>query len=361
MIHPNHTTMPLQKSAAPAALLLAASLFTINSARAWDYEGHRVVNQLALAALPTNFPAFVRAPAAAERVAFLGGEPDRWRNQGDGRNPTDDIVLSHFSGPDHYLDLEQLADYGLTAETVPTLRYDFAAKLALARAAHPEKFPPIDPLKNNDHTRELVGFAPWAITEYCGKLRSGFSYLKAFQDYGGTPEEIANAQENLIYIMGVMGHFVGDCAQPLHVTQHHHGWVGENPRGYATNASIHAWIDGGFFKKTGGVQAAPLVKRIRPAKIANDPTKRDDLFRQVLAYLMETHKLVEPLYQLDKDKKLSPESPTASEGREFLDAQLVRGGQMLGDLWFSAWQQAGEDKYLIRQLTERSGAKAKRP
>ena len=54
-----------------------------------------------------------------------------------------------------------------------------------------------------------------------------------------------------------------------------------------------------------------------------------------MAYLVETHKLVEPLYQLEKDKKLSPENPNAAEGREFLDAQLVRGGQMLGDLWFS--------------------------
>jgi len=37
---------------------------------------------------------------------------------------------------------------------------------------------------------------------------------------------------------------------------------------------------------------------------------------------------------------------------------LVAGAQMLGDLWFSAWQQATEDRYLIRQLTERKAAKA---
>src|SRR5882672_11497865 len=35
---------------------------------AWDYEGHRLVNQLALASLPANFPAFVKPPAAQERV-----------------------------------------------------------------------------------------------------------------------------------------------------------------------------------------------------------------------------------------------------------------------------------------------------
>ena len=38
---------------------------------AWDYEGHRLVNQLAVATLPTNFPAFVQTPEARERIAFL--------------------------------------------------------------------------------------------------------------------------------------------------------------------------------------------------------------------------------------------------------------------------------------------------
>jgi hypothetical protein len=64
----------------PSALALLAFLqFGAHLARAWDYEGHRVVNQLGLASLPTNFPAFAREPAPAERIAFLAGEMDRWR------------------------------------------------------------------------------------------------------------------------------------------------------------------------------------------------------------------------------------------------------------------------------------------
>ena len=332
------------------SLTVALIHFALFSARAWDYEGHRAVNQLALAALPKDFPAFVLTPAAKERIAFLAGEPDRWRNI------SDDPALSHYSGPDHYLDMEQLEDYGLTPQTVPPLRYDFTAKLALARAAHPDKFAAIDPARNKDHTRELVGFAPWAITENCGKLRSGFSYLKAFQDYGGTPEEIANAQANIIYIMGVMGHYVGDCSQPLHVTKHHHGWVGANPHGYATNSSFHSWIDGGFFKKTGGIKVEMLAGKVRHARIVSDPLKQDDLFRQVMAYLLETGKQVEPLYQLEKEHKLSPDDEKSAEGRVFLDGQLVKGGQMLGDLWYSAWQQAREDSFLVRQLKDRAAS-----
>ena len=332
-------------------LSLAASILILTcaneTARAWDYEGHRTVNQLALVALPTNFPAFALTPEARERIAFLAGEADRWRNS------TNDLALSHCAGPDHYFDMEEIEDYGLTAATLPPLRYDMTAILAMSRAVHPEKFEPIDPAKNADHTRELVGFAPWAIAEYQGKLRSGFSYLKAFQDYGGTAEEIANAQANIIYIMGVMGHFVGDCAQPLHATKHHHGWVGANPNGYATNKSFHSWIDGGFYRKDGGIRLKELSPAIRTAKIVGDPFKQDDMFRQMVRYIEGTHKLVEPLYQLEKDHKLSPDNGQSAEGRTFLNAQLVRGGQMLGDLWFSAWQQATEDRYLISELKKR--------
>src|SRR5207245_10998215 len=62
------------------ALLGCACLATAVTVFGWDYEGHRTVNQLALASLPADFPAFVREPANAERIAFLAGEPDRWRN-----------------------------------------------------------------------------------------------------------------------------------------------------------------------------------------------------------------------------------------------------------------------------------------
>src|SRR5437879_13054485 len=104
--------------------LLARSLVIVtfvelspHSLLAWDYEGHRIVNQLALASLPTNFPSFVRTPAVSERVAFLAGEPDRWRN-------TPDLSLKHFNGPDPYLDVEGLATYGLIPAMLPVFRSD---------------------------------------------------------------------------------------------------------------------------------------------------------------------------------------------------------------------------------------------
>jgi hypothetical protein len=343
---------------APAwALIAGVSLF------AWDYEGHRMVNQLALASLPADFPAFVREPAAAERIAFLSGEPDRWRN-------VPDLPLRHYNGMDHYCDLEQLADAGLDAATVPSLRYEFAAQFAAGRAAHAGKFPPVEPTKNTDHSREWPGFSPWAITEYYGKLKSAFAYLKAF-DEAGTPEEIANARADIIYLMGVMGHYVADSAQPLHTTMHHNGWVGPNPNGYTTWPGFHAWIDGGFGFKA-GIKLGELVPRVTPAQLlalANQPDGRDPVFVDVMNYLLAQNQLVEPLYQLEKAGKLSNDrekaernrqfpGPVDAGGRAFVEGQLLKGGEMLGALWLTAWKQAGPDVYLRAQLLKRQAAPA---
>jgi hypothetical protein len=320
---------------------------------AWDYEGHRLVNQLALASLPKDFPAFAVTDEAQQRIAFLAGEPDRWRN-------TTNLELKHVNAPDHYLDLEEVSLYDLKPETLPPLRYDFMAQIARARAAHPDRFPPIDPAKDTDHTRELSGFLPWTMTEYYAKLKSEFSYLKAFQAAGGTPVEIANAQANIIYTMGVMGHFYGDSSQPLHTTMHFNGWVGANPHHYTTNRSFHGWIDGGYILKTdieGDLDA--MKKKLRPAQpvaFNGQPAQSDQIFPAVVAFIAEQNKLVEPLYQMEQDKKLSGEGETGLQGKPFIEGQLIKGGQLLGDIWYSAWQQAPVDDYLARQLRRRGEA-----
>jgi hypothetical protein len=338
----------MKRLAAPAIALLAFLQIGATLALAWDYEGHRAVNQLALTSLPTNFPAFVREPAAVERICFLAGEMDRWRN-------TPDLPLKHYSFPDHYMDVEEVATYGLKPEMLPPFRYDFVAELALIRKAHPEKFPAPDAEFNQDHTRGLVGLLPWGIAESVAKLKSEFSYLKAYEE-AGTPEEIANAQANIIYVMGVMGHLVGDSAQPLHTTIHHHGWVGDNPHGYTTSRGFHSWIDGGFFSKTGGANLQALKSKLHTAQLVTidgRPAKPEETFQVAMLFLVEQNKQVEALYQLEKDGKLSGEGEKGLEGKAFLEGQLLKAGQLLGDFWYSAWQEAPPDTFLKGQLAKR--------
>jgi hypothetical protein len=170
--------------------------------------------------------------------------------------------------------------------------------------------------------------------------------------------EIANAEADCIYVMGVMGHFVGDGSQPLHTTKYFNGWVGENPKGYTTRTSFHGWIDGGYFKKTGGIHLETLVGKIHPAEKIANASEPDGMFRDVVNYLVNQNKYVEPLYEMEKDGRLSGEGANGLEGRTFLDGQLIKAGQMLGNIWLTAWQDAPDDKYLARQLQQRATAAA---
>ena len=326
-------------------MLLFACLVGFN-ASAWDYDGHRTVTRIALATLPTNFPAFVRTPEARERIAFLSGEPDRWRN-------TPDLGLRHFNNPDHYFDVDYLPDHGLALEKLTPFRYEFVGQVALARIAHSNQVPAIDAAKDADRTRALIGFLPWTIAEQYSKLKSAFSYLKTFQENGGTADEIRNAQENIVYLMGVLSHFVGDGSQPLHMTKHYNGWVGDNPHGFTTSRSFHAWIDGGFIARA-QIDANVLVEKARPARLREQANSgiHTNIFPAVVEYLKQQFEQVLPLYQLDKDGKLAPKQPSP-EGVAFLTRQLQQGGQMLGDLWLTAWHYAPPDTFLRAQLAKR--------
>ena len=319
-----------------------AAIFFCFYAKAWDYERHRLVNDLALTALPKDFPSFVQTDSNRERIMFLGGEPDRWRNNYD-------RALRHLNSPDHYFDVEYLEQYQLKAAKLSHFRYQFVEQMAIARRTF--KLPL--PSENPDNIKGHPGFLPWSINEHYLKLVSAFSYLKVFEEMG-TTSEIANAHANVVYRMGILSHFVGDTSQPLHTTKHYNGWVGENPKDYTTSKRFHSWIDGGFFKATVAPDRSALIRRLKPAGLIKRPKARDDAsgqFQTIMKYVLAQHGLVEPLYQLEKEKKLSPDTP--STGRAFLEEQLMKGSQMLGNLWITAWKEAPPDRFLQSYLAKR--------
>lgn len=328
----------------PAALLAVVPLSSV----AWDYEGHRMVNQIALASLPKEFPAFVREPAASERIAFLSGEADRWRN-------SPDTALRHVNEPDHFFDLEDLQPHGLSVSNLSPFRHVFTVALAAGRKANPSGVPAVSEARNQNQNRQLIGFLPWSIAENYARLKSGFSYLKAFEE-NGTPDEIENAKQNIVYVMGVMGHYAGDAAQPLHTTRHYNGWVGANPSGYTTNTMFHSWIDGGFNIRS-GLKLEELSGKVRPAKPLFDalapPNRPHEVFPVAVGFIVAQHAMMEPLYRLEKDNKLSAEPGTEADGKAFLGGQILKGGQFLGDLWLTAWKEATPDTFLKAQLIKR--------
>ena len=135
---------------------------------------------------------------------------------------------------------------------------------------------------------------------------------------------------------------------------YHHGWTTNgNPNHYTTSFGFHAWVDGGFFYKTGGIDFKKLTAQTRPAQKIPAADAPDGIFQTAVAFIVEANKLVEPLYRLDRDGELSDKENRGAEGRAFLEGQLMKSGRFLGNLWLTAWLTAPEDTHLERELQNR--------
>lgn len=306
--------------AAMIALQLAAP------ALAWNAHGHRTITYLALDGLPKEAPDWLRDANVRNRIAFESSEPDRWRSSSISQ-------LHHINKPGHFIDIEDLADFGLTLETVPPLRNEYRRAMAIAKHLHPEHVKKYDAEKDQDRAQEFPGDALHAVSEEYAKLQSAFMHIRILERIND-PErafQLQQCRENAIYHMGILSHFVGDLAQPLHTTRHFNGWAGENPKGYTESKKFHSYIDGGVLEKHGLTFASVKPAAKFDAKIENPR----DPWKDVLTYVHKSHDRVEPLYAMEKSGDLDKEP-----GKELITSCLTDGASMLSALYWAAWTSA---------------------
>ncbi len=297
-----------------AGAVVLVPLILVQQSAAWGSDGHRMINRLAAAALPSDVPDFLRSPAALDAMEYFGPEPDRWKSLAEPE-------LSAAGSPEHYIDLEY-AD--LIGGPLPRKRYDFVRALAFAQKSHPDL--PLSP--------ESVGLQPYAATENYERLKA------AMRDY----RELAAAHKNtrpveceIVYTAGILGHFVADASQPLHVTIQFNGWTGPNPNGYTTEHKIHAQFETQFVGSNGAnidglKEVAPLI----PAK----PTLLGDVFEDYVIYLRHSNSLVEQTYKLEKAGAFNGAGTPA--GRAFVDERLAAGATELRNMIYTAWVRSAD-------------------
>jgi hypothetical protein len=288
--------------------LISLIFFQSDAAFAWGNEGHIYVNRVAAERIPTGMPRFLRR--AVTEIAYFGPEPDRWRS------PTE-FALKNSQEPDHFIDLERV-DW---LNPLPPGRYEFYRKLYEKRAAttdHPD-----------DYLPEHVGLQPYITMEVFGRLKVGFrEYRKLKADHRPTKP----VEDAIIFYAGWLGHYVADGAQPLHTTTRYNGWVGPNPNGYTTQHEIHAQFE--------TVYVGANISANDFAGFVHAPEKLDDPFAAYIAYLRQSHALVEKVYAIDKAGGFGGKG--SPEAFEFTTHRLAAGSQMLLNLWYTAWLQSAE-------------------
>ncbi len=238
------------------------------SAWPWGNDGHSAINRVAAEKLPSDVPSFLRN--AADQLAYIGPEPDRWREK-------TELALKLSQEPDHFIDLERVEGM-----TLPPDRYSYYRALYEKREATPGRPDYLLP--------EKVGLQPYIVMEVYGRLIVAFrEYRHAWRDQH-SPEF---AERDAIFYAGWLGHYVADGSNPLHTTIQYNGWTGANPNGYTTENTIHWKMEGQF--------VAANAKQLSFANLVSDtPQKLDDPFNDYLAYLRASNALVEKCYQLEK-------------------------------------------------------------
>jgi hypothetical protein len=281
--------------------LTMVSLLHPAVAMAWGEHGHRIAGQAAARTLPAEMPAFFRA--AGDQLGYLNPEPDRWRNR------DSDPALNGESAPEHFIDMELVPAGALAARD----RYAYLVEINKA-----------------GRTAAEVGLLPYRILELYQSLRIEFRLWRT------APDEMTRKwiEQRIINDAGILGHYVTDGSNPHHTSIHHHGWVGPNPHGYATDNGFHSRFESKYVETHISIDDL-LPAMSAPSKVLGDPRA------EILSYLERSHSELENLYEIDKRAKFDAETK-AAENKRFAVARLAAGSEMLRRLWWSAWVRSDE-------------------
>ncbi|MFN3513674.1 MAG: S1/P1 Nuclease [Phenylobacterium sp.] len=303
----------MTRTAALAAVLVVA--LSPAPALAWGSHGHRIVGEAAMAALPAEVPAFLRTPRAIADVGELSREQDR--TKGAGR------VHDHNRDPGHFVDLDEEGRVlgGPLFSPLPPTRAEYEKALQAAG---------LDSWKG--------GYLQYSIIDRHQHLAKEFGYWRAVgaalaREKDRTrrawlQRDLARREAQILQTIGDLSHFVGDGAQPLHVSVHYNGWGDyPNPKGY-TNARIHGPFEGEFVAQNVSAEAVRAgMAPFRPCDCAVEARTVD--------YLLASLTQVEPLYALEKAGGLRAGDP---RGRAFVTERLAAGASELRDMVTEAWR-----------------------
>lgn len=330
------------------ALAAFAALTCTSLTLAWDGAGHRMITRVAVANVGDDMPAWLKEQDSVLVAADAAQMPDRWRG-------VKVAQLTHLNNPDHYIDLEDLAEMGMTLRTMPILRHEYVKAITAARAKPDFKGEPVNAAKDLAKTDEYPGFLPIAAMESYGRLVGAFRMVRQFEtmakDDPTRTLQFTSAKWMSLHAIGNLSHFVGDAAQPLHTTKHHHGWIGDNPKGYTTEYSIHRYIDGDILRihKIGDADLKAKCSFTRTIK-------DDDLWESFASHVDRSHDHVEDIYRM----KLSGELEQAP-GKELIVARLADASEELAAWIRHAWIEAAPTPKDIQDTKNFEGEKGPAP
>lgn len=256
-------------------------------AGAWWGNGHVILSEAAVRALPAEVPAFFRAGSSAIAAASI--DADLHKNRA---LPN----VNETERAEHFIDLELLEGAHLPAQ-----RYAFIA-LCYEVGVEPER----------------VGLVPYALAEWTGRL------TVAFAEHRRWPDDGAIQAKCLVYA-GFVAHYAQDLTQPLHTTVHYDGM--KQPDGTRIGKGIHELVDSSVERL--GLDPIELAKGLELAV-------HDSLMSAIVAALDASHARVGSLYDIGDAWE-----DVDDEGMQALCAERARAAaELTGSLLLTAWRRS---------------------
>lgn len=336
------------------ALSLALGLVAPPQAHAWGERGHDVITRVAVRLLAAKVARGTPLATQFGRKEFMLGHlsnvPDIvWKNQGE--------AIEKMNAPTHFLDLEYVSpkpDFS----SIPQTPTGVLARMKDLCATPPTGY--LCPAKAGSSPDESsAGSAPWRVAQL---YRLTVASMKAS---AGHPRADTAAVDRALLTAGLMSHFVGDLGNPYHSTRNYDGW--EEGRGgihsYFESAVVSAFrldldqevfdaaLSGRGLDRT--LKQLPMAERV---KLSRDP------LALAMALALDSHSRLDAANTIDRRFALIKQSGVGQEGKRFgavrrdaaelrskfhglIVERLATSAEVLADLWFLAWQEAGEPDF----------------
>jgi hypothetical protein len=286
--------------------IILCGLLSAFCAFAWGVRGHRELNRAVVEALADTDVQFLLAQK--DWIVYLAPIPDSYRG-------TAEPFLKILEDPNHAWFREQSPDL---MSNPPRSRYEFVIDLYDRHRQSGDKLTNV----------RWTGTIPYAAVEEYERVKSAFRRLRKAR---AEKEDTRFLEQEAATYIGLLGHYIADGSQPLHMSIHHDGWQGANPKGYTTEPRIHGRMESQFVDLI-ELKSADLTPRI------GKPVVYDDPFQAVLDHFLKAGELTETIYQIDlaggwTDKQ----NPQA---RDLVVQQLAAGAEVMRNLIYTAWMKS---------------------
>lgn len=300
------------------ALFFSFMILTPHSLLAWGQKGHYLIADTAAQLLAeTEEARFLRSNGF--QLGYYANVPDLvWKKPS----------TYNLEWTNHFIDLE-IFDRAFRASGIK----DPLTVLSLNREQFDKKFPDLP---------QNAGRSYWRIRELFSKLKATTDLLK--RSSPSAKDEIKKhhkLQLDWFVLTGVMSHYIGDLAMPLHVTENYDGQQ-------TGQKGIHSHFEDTCVDSLGAdlnVEVLSKVKNLWP-KFKKDNSNKD-LLNLLDGLAQMSAKEIQPLLKTDRSVERKNVSKSCLAFRKMIVNQLVQGTLFNAQIWSEnlGWKYHGEKFY----------------